>query len=64
MVVSEEPLLPLEDRDRDCGVEVREAIPVGLGRKPCGVGEVAMGQARRGVVQQLRRRRLRCCVCC
>jgi hypothetical protein len=28
MAVSEEPLLPVEDcdRDRDCGVEVREAI--------------------------------------
>lgn len=26
MVVSEEPLLPVDERDRDCGVESREAI--------------------------------------
>jgi len=26
MVVSEEPLLPVEERERDCGVELREAI--------------------------------------
>jgi hypothetical protein len=37
MVVSEEPLLPLEDRDRDRGVEVREAIlwHVGIGLWSC-----------------------------
>jgi hypothetical protein len=34
MVVSEEPLLPLDDRDRDCGVEVREAIACTLWTKP------------------------------
>jgi hypothetical protein len=32
MVVSEEPLLAVEDRDRDCGVDVREAISCKFGR--------------------------------
>lgn len=39
MAVSEELLLPVEDRDRDCGVEVREAI-ISISdesESPCGI---------------------------
>jgi hypothetical protein len=32
MAVSEEPLLPVEERDRDRGVEARDAISSDLGR--------------------------------
>jgi hypothetical protein len=46
MVVSEEPLLPLDERDRDCGVEVREAMAWNWGTKEA---EAMVVQARRGV---------------
>jgi hypothetical protein len=36
IVVSEEPLLAVEDRDRDCGVDAREAISCQFGRMHCG----------------------------
>jgi hypothetical protein len=33
IVVSEDPLLPVDERDRDCGVEVRDAISSDFGRR-------------------------------